>query len=69
MCGIYTFVSNPTRYDAAKNMSRELEKQATKVHIEADEAGDKALLIYANLTSLPKIDTKALEVCRSPHHQ
>lgn len=49
------------KYDAAKNMSRELEKQATKVHIEADEAGDKALLIYANLTSLPKIDTKALE--------
>ncbi|XP_069794299.1 laminin subunit gamma-1 isoform X1 [Narcine bancroftii] len=49
------------KYDAAKNMSRELEKQAAKVHNEAEEAGSKALQIYANLTSLPKVDTKALE--------
>ncbi|XP_067846571.1 laminin subunit gamma-1 isoform X2 [Heptranchias perlo] len=49
------------KYDAAKNMSRELEKQATKVHNEATDAGSKALQIYANLTSLPVVDTKALE--------
>ncbi|XP_060686295.1 laminin subunit gamma-1 [Hemiscyllium ocellatum] len=49
------------KYDAAKNMSRELEKQATKVHSEAEEAGSKALQIYANLTSLPVVDTKGLE--------
>eukprot|EP00061_Rhincodon_typus_P016318 g44471.t1 len=49
------------KYDAAKNMSRELEKQATKVHSEAEEAGSKALQIYANLTSLPVVDTKSLE--------
>uniref|UniRef100_A0A672NHM3 Laminin subunit gamma-1 n=1 Tax=Sinocyclocheilus grahami TaxID=75366 RepID=A0A672NHM3_SINGR len=45
------------KYDLAKN----LEKQAAKVHAEAEEAGNKALKIYANLTSLPPIDTKILE--------
>ncbi|GCB72288.1 hypothetical protein scyTo_0006235 [Scyliorhinus torazame] len=49
------------KYDAAKDMSRELERQATKVHGEAEEAGNKALQIYANLTSLPIVDTMALE--------
>uniref|UniRef100_I3IUU4 Laminin, gamma 1 n=1 Tax=Oreochromis niloticus TaxID=8128 RepID=I3IUU4_ORENI len=45
------------KYDLAKN----LEKQATKVQAEAEEAGNKALKLFANLTSLPPIDTKALE--------
>uniref|UniRef100_A0A8C2HI91 Laminin, gamma 1 n=1 Tax=Cyprinus carpio TaxID=7962 RepID=A0A8C2HI91_CYPCA len=45
------------KYDLAKN----LEKQAAKVQAEAEEAGNKALKIYANLTSLPPIDTKTLE--------
>uniref|UniRef100_A0A8C7SDZ8 Laminin, gamma 1 n=1 Tax=Oncorhynchus mykiss TaxID=8022 RepID=A0A8C7SDZ8_ONCMY len=45
------------KYDLAKN----LEKQANKVHAEAEEAGDKALKIYANLTSLPPFNTKLLE--------
>lgn len=29
---------------------------------EAEEAGDKAMKIYANLTSLPPFDIKSLEV-------
>lgn len=29
---------------------------------EAEEAGNKALKIFANLTSLPLVDTKTLEV-------
>uniref|UniRef100_A0A3Q0T4A4 Laminin, gamma 1 n=1 Tax=Amphilophus citrinellus TaxID=61819 RepID=A0A3Q0T4A4_AMPCI len=45
------------KYDLAKN----LEKHANKVQAEAEEAGNKALKLYANLTSLPSIDTKALE--------
>uniref|UniRef100_A0A4W3JXR0 Laminin subunit gamma 1 n=1 Tax=Callorhinchus milii TaxID=7868 RepID=A0A4W3JXR0_CALMI len=49
------------KYNEAKAMSWELEKQATKVHSDAQEAGNKALEIYANLTSLPAVDTKALE--------
>lgn len=50
------------RYIEAKDLAKNLEKQATKVHAEAEEAGNKALKIYANLTSLPPVDTKALEV-------
>lgn len=50
------------RYIEAKDLAKNLEKQAAKVHAEAEEAGNKALKIYANLTSLPPVDTKALEV-------
>ncbi|KAF7241285.1 Laminin subunit gamma-1 [Varanus komodoensis] len=49
------------KYNQAKNISRDLERQANKVHMEAEEAGNKALQIYANLTSLPTIDSEALE--------
>uniref|UniRef100_A0A8C4DYK9 Laminin subunit gamma-1 n=1 Tax=Dicentrarchus labrax TaxID=13489 RepID=A0A8C4DYK9_DICLA len=45
------------KYELAKN----LEKQANKVQAEAEDAGEKALKIFANLTSLPPFDTKALE--------
>lgn len=50
------------RYNEAKELAKNLEKQANKVQAEAEEAGDKALKIFANLTSLPSFDTKALEV-------
>lgn len=50
------------RYNQAKDLAKELEKQATKVHAEAEEAGNRALQIYANLTSIPQIDTTALQV-------
>lgn len=50
------------RYNEAKDLAKNLEKQATKVQTEAEEAGNKALKLFANLTSLPQIDTKALEV-------
>ncbi|XP_056149920.1 laminin subunit gamma-1 [Lampris incognitus] len=49
------------KYNDAKELAKTLEKQANKVHSEAEEAGDKALKIFANLTSLPPFDTKALE--------
>ncbi|KAM5148303.1 laminin subunit gamma-1 [Mantella aurantiaca] len=49
------------KYNQAKDLARELEKQATKVHAEAEEAGNRALQIYANLTSIPPIDTTALQ--------
>lgn len=45
----------------AQDLARNLDKQANKVQAEAEEAGDKALKIYANLTSLPPFDTKSLE--------
>ncbi|KAL7984791.1 hypothetical protein Chor_003361 [Crotalus horridus] len=48
-------------YNQAKNIARDLEKQANKVSAEAKEAGEKALQIYANLTTLPSIDTAGLE--------
>lgn len=51
-----------SRYNEAKELAKNLEKQANKVQAEAEEAGDKALKIFANLTSLPPFDTKALEV-------
>lgn len=50
------------RYNDAKDLAKNLEKQATKVRAEAEEAGDKAMKIYANLTSLPPFDVKSLEV-------
>uniref|UniRef100_A0A668A017 Laminin subunit gamma-1 n=1 Tax=Myripristis murdjan TaxID=586833 RepID=A0A668A017_9TELE len=49
------------KYNEAKDLAKNLEKQANKVHAEAEEAGSKALKIFANLTSLPPFDTKALE--------
>uniref|UniRef100_A0A8C7SAZ3 Laminin, gamma 1 n=1 Tax=Oncorhynchus mykiss TaxID=8022 RepID=A0A8C7SAZ3_ONCMY len=49
------------KYNEAKDLAKNLEKQANKVHAEAEEAGDKALKIYANLTSLPPFNTKLLE--------
>ncbi|XP_030630034.1 laminin subunit gamma-1 [Chanos chanos] len=49
------------KYNDAKDLAKNLEKQANKVHAEAEEAGNKALKIYANLTSLPPLDTKSLE--------
>ncbi|CAI9596610.1 unnamed protein product [Staurois parvus] len=49
------------KYNQAKDLARELEKQATKVHAEAEEAGNRALQIYANLTSIPPIDTTGLQ--------
>lgn len=56
--GIFLFL----RYNQAKNIARDLEKQANKVSAEAKEAAEKALQIYANLTTLPSIDTAGLEV-------
>lgn len=50
------------RYNEVKDLAKNLEKQATKVRAEAEEAGDKAMKIYANLTSLPPFDIKSLEV-------
>uniref|UniRef100_A0A8D0G569 Uncharacterized protein n=1 Tax=Sphenodon punctatus TaxID=8508 RepID=A0A8D0G569_SPHPU len=49
------------KYNQAKDISRDLEKQANRVHAEAEEAGNKALQIYANLTSLPPLDSEGLE--------
>ncbi|KFU87396.1 Laminin subunit gamma-1, partial [Chaetura pelagica] len=49
------------KYNQARNISRDLEKQANKVLAEAEEAGNKALQIYANLTSLPTLDSTGLE--------
>ncbi|XP_017326850.1 laminin subunit gamma-1 [Ictalurus punctatus] len=49
------------KYNEVKDLAKNLEKQATKVRAEAEEAGDKAMKIYANLTSLPPFDIKSLE--------
>ncbi|XP_020796887.2 laminin subunit gamma-1 [Boleophthalmus pectinirostris] len=49
------------KYNDAKEMAKNLEKQANKVQAEAEEASDRALRIFANLTTLPPFDTKALE--------
>ncbi|CAH2311352.1 laminin subunit gamma-1 [Pelobates cultripes] len=49
------------KFNQAKDLSRELEKQATKVHAEAEEAGNRALQIYANFSSIPPIDTTGLQ--------
>lgn len=51
-----------SRLDEAKKLAKDLEKQANQVQAEAEEAGDQALKIYANLTSLPPFHTAALEV-------
>lgn len=50
------------RYNEAKELAKNLEKQTNKVQAEAEEAGDRALKIVANLTNLPLLNTKALEV-------
>lgn len=50
------------RYNEAKELAKNLEKQANKVQAEADEAGNNALKIFANLTSMPPFDHKTLEV-------
>lgn len=49
------------KYNEAKELAKALEKQASKVNLEAEEAGQRALQMMANLTSLPSYDTKALE--------
>uniref|UniRef100_A0A673BD85 Laminin subunit gamma-1 n=1 Tax=Sphaeramia orbicularis TaxID=375764 RepID=A0A673BD85_9TELE len=49
------------KYNEAKELAKNLERQANKVQAEAEEAGENALKIFANLTSLPPFDTKALE--------
>lgn len=50
------------RYNEAKELAKNLEKQTNKVQAEAEEAGDRALKIVANLTSLLPLNTKPLEV-------
>ncbi|XP_053739856.1 laminin subunit gamma-1 [Synchiropus splendidus] len=49
------------KYGEAKELAKSLEKQAQKVQAEAEDAGNQALKIFANLTSLPSLDTKTLE--------
>uniref|UniRef100_A0AAY5F267 Laminin subunit gamma-1 n=1 Tax=Electrophorus electricus TaxID=8005 RepID=A0AAY5F267_ELEEL len=49
------------KYNETKELAKNLEKQASKVHNEAEEAGTKAMKIYANFTSLPPFDVKSLE--------
>jgi hypothetical protein len=62
------------RYEQAKNISQDLEKQAARVHEEAKRAGDKAVEIYASVAQLTPVDSEALEVCvqrlwsLEPHH-
>ncbi|XP_007578148.1 laminin subunit gamma-1 [Poecilia formosa] len=48
-------------YNEAKDRAKDLEQQANKVQAEAEDAGNKALKLFANLTSLPPFDTKTLE--------
>ncbi|KAK5860486.1 hypothetical protein PBY51_021960 [Eleginops maclovinus] len=49
------------KYTEAKELAKSLEKQANKVQAEAEDAGNRALKIFANLTSTPPFDTKTLE--------
>ncbi|XP_031697831.1 laminin subunit gamma-1-like [Anarrhichthys ocellatus] len=49
------------KYNEAKELAKNLEKQANKVQAEAEDAGNKAVKIFANLTNVPSFDTKALE--------
>ncbi|XP_059200059.1 laminin subunit gamma-1 isoform X2 [Centropristis striata] len=49
------------KYNEAKELAKSLEKQAHKVQAEAEDASSKALKIFANLTSVPPLDTKSLE--------
>lgn len=62
MCTPAMVLLHVLRYNEAKDVAKNLEKQASKVQAEAEEAGDKALKIFANLTSLPPLNTDALEV-------
>lgn len=54
--------STPPRYEQARNLSRDLEAQAARVHEEAKRAGDKAVEIYASVAQLSPVDSEALEV-------
>ncbi|XP_016001055.2 laminin subunit gamma-1 [Rousettus aegyptiacus] len=49
------------KYEQAKNISQDLERQAAQVHEEAKRAGDKAVEIYASVTQLTPVDSEALE--------
>lgn len=49
------------KYEQAKNISQDLEKQAARVHEEAKKAGDKAVEIYANVSQLAPVGSEALE--------
>ncbi|KAK1879358.1 hypothetical protein KUDE01_027481, partial [Dissostichus eleginoides] len=49
------------KYTEAKELAKSLEKQANKVQAEAEDAGNRALKIFANLTSIPPFNTKTLE--------
>ncbi|KAK2503340.1 hypothetical protein MC885_013915, partial [Smutsia gigantea] len=49
------------KYEQAKNISQDLEKQAARVHEEAKKAGDKAVEIYASVAQLTPVDSEALE--------
>ncbi|XP_013970599.2 laminin subunit gamma-1 [Canis lupus familiaris] len=49
------------KYEQAKNISEDLEKQAARVHEEAKRAGDKAVEIYASVAQLTPVDSEALE--------
>uniref|UniRef100_A0A2K6F143 Laminin subunit gamma-1 n=1 Tax=Propithecus coquereli TaxID=379532 RepID=A0A2K6F143_PROCO len=49
------------KYEQAKNISQDLEKQAARVHDEAKRAGDKAVEIYASVAQLTPVDSEALE--------
>ncbi|KAM9790659.1 laminin subunit gamma-1 [Syngnathus typhle] len=49
------------KYKEALELAKSLEKQANKVQAEAEEAGNHAVEIFANLTSLPPLHTHALE--------
>ncbi|XP_023387000.1 laminin subunit gamma-1 isoform X2 [Pteropus vampyrus] len=49
------------KYEQAKNISQDLEKQAAQVHEEAKRAGDKAVEIYASVAQLTPVDSEALE--------
>lgn len=49
------------KYEQAKNISQDLEKQATRVHEEAKRAGEKAVEIYASVAQLAPVDSEALE--------
>lgn len=50
------------RYEQAKNISQDLEKQAARVHEEAKRASEKAVEIYASVSQLSPVDSGALEV-------
>uniref|UniRef100_A0A2K6M3B5 Laminin subunit gamma-1 n=1 Tax=Rhinopithecus bieti TaxID=61621 RepID=A0A2K6M3B5_RHIBE len=49
------------KYEQAKNISQDLEKQAARVHEEAKRAGDKAVEIYASVAQLSPLDSETLE--------